>query len=298
MKHFAKLALVSAIAMSSSAFAMESMQDEALAETTGQDGVTISVTPPAAGITMSTVIHDSNAWVAGASPVYAAGAGAGAIVIGDPLAAGGSNIATKITTPAGQAITIDIDAAADVDAVTAGSQGAALGIKVSIPTGTVIKTGTISAAVSNGQGVAVSGQTGVIMDSTDITLGATTLFMTLGNEATGGQMMRLGSTMTGGLLLSNFALRDANGGGTGGSAIRATSIQIDDLGAANTNLAVDAKIDVIPTGLQVNLVTLGTGGTDMKIAGLKFGDTTATAIGNVDVIGLNLAGTLIKISGH
>lgn len=295
MKHFAKLALVSAIAMSSSAFAMESMEDEALAETTGQDGVTISITPPGGGITMSTVIHDSDAWAAGTTPAYAAGTGAGGIVIGNPLAAAG-HTATSITT-GGAAITIDIDAAADVDAVTAGSQGAALGIKVSIPAGTVINTGTISAAVSNGSGVAVTGQTGVIMDNVQITLGATNLFMTLGNEATGGQMMRLGSTMTGGLSLANFALRDANGGGTGGSAIRATNINISNLGAS-ADLAVDARIDVIPTGLQVNLVTLGTGGMDMNISGLKFGDTAATAIGNVDVIGLNLAGTLIRVSGH
>lgn len=296
MKHFAKLALVSAIAMSSSAFAMEAMEDEALAEATGQDGVTISITPPAGGITMSTVIHDTDMWAAGTNPVYAAGTGAGAIVIGNPISAAG-HTATSITT-GGSAITMDIDAAADVDGAGAGT-GAALGIKVTLPT-TTINTGTISAAASNGQGAAITGQTGVIMDNLSIVLGGATLFMTLGNEAAGGQMMRFGSTLTGGLTLNNFALKDANGGGTDGSAIRATQIKVDDLGAANNNLAVDAKIDVVPQGLQVNLVTVGTGGMDIKIQALKFGDTTATApaIGNVDVIGLNLAGTVIGVRGH
>ncbi|MDO8267707.1 MAG: hypothetical protein Q7T32_07720 [Moraxellaceae bacterium] len=291
MKHFAKLALVSAIALSSSAFAMEAMEDEALAETTGQDGVTISITPPAGGITMSTVIHDTDPTVDGA------------IVIGNPLAAAGHTL-TSVTTPVGQAINILIDATGDVDAVTAGSQASLL-VSVAIPTGTVINTGSISAAQSNGAGVAVTNQTSAIMDNIAITLGATTLDMTLGNEvATTGQMMRLNTTMTGGLSLANFALRDANGGNgtaaSGGSAIRATNISINNAGAS-TDLAVDAKIDVVPTGLQLNMVTLGTGGMDMSITGLRLGSTSATdnvAIGNVDVIGLNLAGTLIRVAGH
>lgn len=291
MKHFAKLALVSAIAMSSSAFALEAMEDEALAEMTGQDGVTISITPPSGGITMSTVIHDTDPTVDGA------------IVIGNPLSAAGHTL-TSITTPVGQAIRIDIDATGDVDAGTAGNQ-ASLGINIVIPTGTTINTGSISAAQSNGAGVAVTNQTAAILDNVAITLGATTLAMTLGNEvATTGQMMRLNTTMTGGLSLANFALRDANGGNgtatSGGSAIRATNIAINNAGAS-TDLTVDARIDVVPTGLQMNMVTLGTGGMDMSITGLRFGSTSNTdnlAIGNVDVIGLNLAGTLIRVAGH
>lgn len=291
MKHFAKLALVSAIAMSSSAFAMEALEDEALAEMTGQDGVTISITPPAGGITMSTVIHDTDPAVDGA------------IVIGNPLGAAGHTL-TSITTPVGQAIDILVDATGDVDAGTAGNQASLL-VNITIPTGTTINTGSISAAQSNGAGVAVTNQTSAIMDNIAITLGATTLAMTLGNEvATTGQMMLLNTTMTGGLSLANFALRDANGGNgtaaSGGSAIRATNIAINNAGAS-TDLAVNARIDVVPTGLQMNLVTLGTGGMDMSITGLRFGSTSATdnvAIGNVDVIGLNLAGTLIRVAGH
>jgi len=288
MKTFSRLILASAIATTSSAIAMEAMEDEALAETTGQDGVTINITPPAAGIAMSNVIHDSNGFTGATS--------AGAIVIGNPLAAAGHTV-TSIDTPGVTTIDMVIDATGDIDSVTAGNQ-AALNIAITIPTGTIINTGTISAAKSNGGGVAVTDQTGVIMDNTAITLGATTLVMTLGNEvATTGQMMRLNTTMTGGLDMANFALRDANGGGTGGSAIRATNIAIDNSGVS-TDLTIDAKVDVVPTGLQINLVTMGTGGTDMSISALKLGDTTAVAIGTVDVIGLNMNGTLIKIAGH
>ncbi|MDO8329606.1 MAG: hypothetical protein Q7T36_03965 [Fluviicoccus sp.] len=293
MKCFNLILLASLIGASSTAFALESMEDAALSEATGQDGITISITPPVAGIVFSTIIHDTDPAVDGA------------IIMGNPLSAAG-HTATSITTPVGQSINMLIDATGDVDAGTAGNQ-ASLQVNVVIPTGTIIHTGSISAAQSNGAGVAVTNQTAAIMDDLTITLGATTLAMTLGNEvATTGQMMRLTSTMTGGLSLANFALRDANGGNgsaaSGGSAIRATSINMNDTGAG-ANLAIDARIDVVPTGLQVNVVQLGTlaGGADVLITGLRFGSTSAVdnvAIGNVDIVGLNLAGTLVKIAGH
>ena len=48
MKMLKKLALVSAISMiSAGAFAMEAMDDESMAETTGQDGITINIVPDA-----------------------------------------------------------------------------------------------------------------------------------------------------------------------------------------------------------------------------------------------------------
>lgn len=292
MKHFAKIALVSAIAMSSSAFAMEAMEDEALSETTGQDGVTVSIQPPAAGITFSTVIHDSNGFTGATS--------AGAIVFGNATGATGTglgHIVTNIDTPGTTTIDLLIDATGDIDAGTAGNQ-AALNIDVTIPTGTTIQTGTLSAARSTGAGLALTDPTGVIMDNMTLTLGATNLDITLGNEvATTGQMIRVNTTMTGGLDITNFALRDANGGGTGGSAIRAATVAIDDAGAG-TNLTVDARIDVVPTGLQINLVTMGTGGTDISMGGFKLGDTAAVAIGAVDIIGLNMSGTLIRVGGH
>lgn len=297
MKNFTRLMLASAIAMSSSAFAMEAMEDEALAEMTGQDGVTINITPPAAGISMSNIIHDSNG-VAGA-------VSAGAIVlgVGNQLVPPAGMVLTSIDTPGVTTIDMVIDATGDIDSVTAGNQ-AALNIGITIPSGTIINTGTLSAAKSNGGGVAITDQTGIIMDNASITLGATTLVMTLGSEvATTGQMMNLNTTMTGGLDIANFALKDANGGGTGGSAIRATNIAMDDAGAG-TNLAIVAKVDVVPTGLQLTTTQIGVAGTgagtgfDMSMTGVKLGDTTAIAIGTVDVIGLNMNGTLIKIAGH
>ncbi|MDO8267705.1 MAG: hypothetical protein Q7T32_07710 [Moraxellaceae bacterium] len=283
MKHATRLILASSIAMSASAFGLESLEDETLSEMTGQDGITVTYTPAAGGVSFSTILHD-------ADPVVD-----GAIVIGNPLSAAG-HTATSITTPVGQSIVMLVDATGDIDAGTAGSQ-AALQINISIPANTVINTGSISAAQSNGLGNAVTNQTGVIMDNISITLGASSLLMTLGNEAPGGQMIRVTTSMAAGLNIANFALKDANGGGTGGSGFRASNILLDNSGASAA-LDVDFKIDLVPTGVQTSVVTFGTGGTDIKITGLRLGDSAASSIGNVDVVGLNLSGSMVTVAGH
>jgi len=284
MKRLAQLVLAFSITvLSASALALESLEDEVLAATTGQDGVTISVTPPAGGIPFSTVIHDTDPAIDGA------------IVIGRPLAAG-DHIASSINT-GGLPINILLDATGDIDSVTAGNQ-ASLGINISIPAGTVINTGTLSVAQSNGGGVAVSNQSNVIMNNLAITLGATNLNLTLGNEvATTGQMMRLTTTMASGLLLNNVAIRDANAVDANGVAIRASSIQIDNAGAS-TALDVDVQVDVISTGLQAKLVTFGTGGADITISDMRLGNTASTSMGTLNISGLNVNGGVLKIYGH
>lgn len=284
MKGLTRLVLVSSITLSASTYGLEAMEDEALAETTGQDGVTISITPPAGGIVMSHVIHDTDPAIDGA------------IVIGRPLAAG-DHIASSIVTPAGQSINILLDATGDVDTVSAGNQ-ASMGINISIPTGTIINTGTLSVARSNGGGVAVSNQSSVIMNNLAITLGATNLNLTLGNEvASTGQMMRLTTNMASGLLLNNVAIRDATAVDANGVALRASSIQIDNAGAS-TALDVDVKVDMVPTGLQASLVTFGTGGADITISDMRLGDTASPSMGTLSVSGLNVAGGVLRIYGH
>jgi hypothetical protein len=46
MKLFTQLALVSAIAVSGNAMAMQALDDAQLASTTGQDGITLTIKPP------------------------------------------------------------------------------------------------------------------------------------------------------------------------------------------------------------------------------------------------------------
>ena len=94
MKNFTKLALVSSIAFSANAMAMQAMDDAALSSTTGQDGINIGI-----GISKIEIeklyIHDNDGLTAKGTAGVDAGSGgtgvAGAIVIqgnkkaGDPL---------------------------------------------------------------------------------------------------------------------------------------------------------------------------------------------------------------------
>lgn len=296
MKRLACLALATSLtAFSASALALETLEDDVLASTTGQDGVTIDIGTAASGLPYSTVIHDSNGFTGFTSP--------GALVIGRPLAAG-DHIASSITVPSGQFIKVLMDATGDVDSGTALNQPA-LDINISIPAGTVLHTGTLSIAKSNGLGVAVTNQSNVILNDLAITLGATStlsLNMLLGNEvaATGtslSQMMRVTGSLAGGLSLSNFAIRDATAVDSNGVAVRAASILIDNAGAS-TALDLDVQVDVIPTGIRASVVTFGTGGADINIKDIRLGDTTTTPMGTLDIKGLNVAGAILKIYGH
>lgn len=287
MKRVARLVIASSIALSTSALALESLDDELLSETIGQDGVTIDITPKVGGLTFSNVIHDGDGIVGATTP--------GAIVIGNPLSAAGHTV-TSIDTQ-GNPIRILMDATGDVDTVTGGQQPS-MQINVSIPAGTIINTGTLSVARSNGGGAAVTNQSAVIMNNLAINLsGAMVLNMTLGNEPATGQMMRLTSTMASGLSLSNVALRDATAVGANGYAIRANSVQVDNAGAS-TSLDVDVKMDISGSALVATMTTLGTGGMDIRMDGLRVGDTTSTSMGSLSIQGLNMNNAVLRIYGH
>ena len=61
MKMFTKLALVSSMAISANAMAMQAMDDAALSAATGQDGISIGIAVGAAGITIDNLyIHDND----------------------------------------------------------------------------------------------------------------------------------------------------------------------------------------------------------------------------------------------
>ncbi len=174
MKAFQKLALVSAIAMTSSAFALEVADDATLSAATGQDGITILVAPgqiseatltgtygvsaataaaldvsgPAAvaddllkGLTINqVVVHDDDGLgVLGTD----ATANSGALVIGDGTAADSTVVFADNTTP----IRIDIDMVGVATDAAAGN-GAMLNVRISTPT-LAIKQGSVYVANSD-----------------------------------------------------------------------------------------------------------------------------------------------------
>lgn len=314
MTGFKKLALISAVALvSGSAFALEAVDDSTLSETTGQDGVTLGITLPSGGLSFSAILHDSDGFTSYTTS-------AGAIVVGDPRAAGGSFVKAKLASTG--EIQLNIDATGDVDTVAANNQ-AAVRINVNLTSALTFTTGTLSVAKSNGLGVALNtspvDQTNPFMNSMDITVGSGSLMnIFLGNEPNGGHMIDINTTLTGGLTISNFSLNDTGGAVRGGS-IAVTTIKMCDTDATatcgTTNLQVKANVDIASTttaptspnpptdgGLILTLSQVGlsgaSGGLDAEMTEVKLGSSLTPAIGNIDIVGLNLAGTAIRIVGH
>lgn len=288
MKALTWLIALSAV-LSAPALALEALDDEALADTLGRDGLTITL-DPADAYTFSTILHDSDGFSGFTTP--------GAFVLGNPLGAGATGHTPTSIDPGANPITILIDATGDIDSGTAGSQ-ASLSINVTLPANTIIHTGTLSIARSNGTGTSITNQSSVILNDMTITLpGTTVLAMTLGNEAADGQMMRLTTNMTNGLTISNFAIRDATATDANGYAIRADSIAVTNAGG--TNLDVDLKIDAASTGLVTTFTQLGsdTNGMDIKMNNLRLGNSTSNSMGNLHILGLNMNDATLRISGH
>ena len=184
MKMLKKLALVSAVSMiSAGAFAMEALDDESMAAATGQDGITIFVSPgtktgtqlAAMGVSdsgMNTidvagtlnngategvgtngafkglsitqiVIHDDDGFTAAMGGTAGATDNSGAIVIGDGSAAD----STVVVADDFQPLQIDIDAVGDHNGALAGG-GAMLNVKITTPQ-LLIKQGAVYVANSN-----------------------------------------------------------------------------------------------------------------------------------------------------
>lgn len=292
---FKKLALVTAMfAAASGAYAMEALDEEALAATTGQDGITVTINLPAAGITMNQIIHDKNGWAAlDGNPAAPQG---GAIVIGDVGTSTTPNGGMSIVNVGG-AITLKIDA----DGGNAGGTAPYLNVGVALTGTTTINTGDIrvasSALSAAGGGIGTITQTdsfsSVIMSDMSIVLGTTTMNIQLGNEPQG-HMIVLDTTMNGGLTINNLSLNDANSGGS----ISMVQQKLYDAGGAN--LTVGADIDVTGTGLQVALTQFGhaTNGASIDIQGVKLGAAAMAPLGDIEIRGLNLNGTTLTIAGH
>ncbi|MEY2862557.1 MAG: hypothetical protein RLY58_264 [Pseudomonadota bacterium] len=286
MKLVNKLLLVSAIAASSQAFAMESMSEADMSQTTGQDGVTLSINL-VNGVNAQMFLHDTDGLKVGAT----AGP-AGAIVFGDGTTAGNFKISNGI-------ITIDVDA--DGGTGAAAATAPMLNVKVGLPTLT-ITTGDISVAKSNGFGTAVTNSK-KIFNSTTVTLGAMDVNIQLGAEAQGSMLKITNGSMTGGLTLTNFAVLDnydvaASQTNVG---IGATTIKIKDSGAGANLTLGSIKGDVTAAaGLQFTLASIGdaTNGIDVQVTGLKLGDQAGSSVGNLEMRGLNMNGTILGVKGH
>lgn len=314
MKLFPQLALVSAIAISGNAMAMQALDDTTLSNATGQDGITIAIKPPTSNFDALTgtnyfaatggnagvisidhiYVHDKDGDAVNASGV------AGAIVLDGFKIAGSAPIVVKI----------------DADS-NAGNP--LLNVNVALPSTLVIRTGDISVASSNRSLTAntvtdrgIAADQNLILDSLDVRLGGATLNIQLGAEAQGA-MIKATGTINGGLTIDGLTLRDSAGVasgtpagnlGNGTGAIYIGSINISDTGAAN--LTINTDIDVSDKGL---VLTVGGSASDILLSDVRLGTinktagvldtaTSAASLGDIEIVGMNGAGTQIAISGH
>ena len=373
MKMFTKLALVSSMAISANAMAMQSMDDAALSAATGQDGINIGL-----GISRVTIekvlVHDNDglnyansSWVGAAPTAGQAGFGgvtgtgtpavtgtrAGAIVIKGNGISGNVNQTNGIVISTNAAALLPshnlADIVIDTEAGAGGGNTAFLNVAAKV-SGLNIAIGEIGVAASNA--MPGSGATSIRRGATDSAYNASTnptgnynkilsgLTLTTGQmtanvqlgAAPQGAMIKLNSTMTGGLTITNLGIYDASSKGAtvgytaGTDAILGTAddvavtsttdgeIRIDSIklaDASGSNLTVQADISVVgesTAGANNGYLSINTMKTasDIYIAGVHLGSATAGSIGDIEVQGLNVyngaagttPGAIIKISGH
>lgn len=311
MKLFTKVTLVSAIAVSGNAMAMQAMDDQSLSAATGQDGITILVAPHttdtgwapwAAAKTFNTGslsggVHIDNVYVHdkdGAAGIIT-GASAGAITIkGVDLASNGP-------------IRVLIDADANGNAANSAVLNVNVGLKE-----TFVKLGEIGVATSNRPASWGVDNTSYnkILNPLELHLGDTSMNIQLGAQPQGA-MIKVSGSMTGGLAINGIELFDTDGVPTSPSpllqapgSIYIGSIAMTDTGGANLTVAAD--IDVSAAGL----VLTSTGGLmDVRISDVRLGNvdlSSATppgpdstkSLGDIELVGVNATGTQLIIRGH
>jgi hypothetical protein len=279
MKLFTKIALVAAMAVSANAMAMQSMDDEALSATTGQDGITVEVALGTSGLTIGSVyVHDNDG--------YNASGIAGAIAIND-LTITQQNTANPLAT-----LVIDSDGGTANGALDGAFLNIAAeidGLDVSIGEINVGRSGTLDTATAT-RGTE-AGSEKAIISGLDLSLGAMGANIQLGSTPQGA-MIKLDTTLVGGLDITNFGINDAANGGE----IFLDSIYVRGAGNTTGDLDITADINIKPAGLEI--VSTGTQGINTYVEGIHLGARTNASIGDMEIQNLNLAGSTITITGH
>lgn len=339
MKKFTKLALVSSIALTTNAMAMQAMDDTALSATTGQDGLSIGI-----GISKIEIekllIHDNDGLAAkGAAGDLGFGgtSKAGAIVIkgnGEGKTANHgvvieANMSDK-SNPTQYLLDSHnlADLVIDTDAGDTAAGGAFINVAAQVA-GLEINIGEIGVSASNAKPVA--GATSIRRGNDDNNYNAILSGLTLKTgkmdaniqlgAAPQGAMIKLNTTMLGGLEIENLGILDnstkqGTGDGTKGNRaagqIFIESIKFAD--ANSTDLTLKQDISVIgkegANNGYIQIISHG-GAKDNYVQGIRLGSKTAASIGDMEVQGLQTyyggntlqpagytQGAKITISGH
>lgn len=284
---FKKLALAAAVAaLPATGFSMEAMEDTALSGVTGQDGISIGLNTE---LSAELRIHDADGFADPAGNTSNDRLDSAALIFQD----------FAITAIGGGAAQIDLE----IDAGTNAGNDPTLNINVDLANGIDVNMGdldvadsgrttasTISAGWTVGTSVGTNRVDSVISLGS-LTLGAgTSLNIQLGNEAQG-DMIAIDTTISNGISISGFAINDAD---SGGGITQDVSI-VDNGG---TDLTVSTGINVDTDSLNIGLSGIGNaGGMDVRLANLNIGNGAGGNVGDIELVGLQLSGSL-EISGH
>lgn len=302
MKLFTKLALVSAVAISGQAMAMESMDDSALSSSTGQEGITLTIKTDEVKIG-KLIVHDNDGLSAAAtiSPTTTALAGGTAAAGG--ITVNGVSVKVDTASPfaaatagarAALGLTNDVLAIVKVDA-DAGAGGTAPVLNVNMLNNAMaIHVDSIGVGSSNSlasmAGKARRGVTNevAIIENLDLTVGASALNIQLGNQPQGA-MIAANGVIGGGIRIANLTVNDNAGGGKIGIQNMAIT------SADSTNLTVNTLIGVTGEGLSIK----STGAHDIYMGSVKLGDlATAKSLGSIEIQGMEMVNSEILVSGH
>lgn len=274
MNGFKKLLLTTAIlAASSSAMAMQAMDDESLSGTTGQDGLTVT-------------INSSNISDMGVTWIDRDGHGAtftdaGAVVI-DNLGISLSNLV--ITVDAGSS-------AVDTGQLAIGIDTAS-NIVVSLNDGVNGTTVGVTSAGSSGSAVGVVSPILKFSSTAAMTItGGISADLLLGNRGVGEHFMSIDFNNAINVSLTGLSIIDTVG--TAANAGADVGIGIGTIGI--TGLDVSADIDVVAAGLQINTAGTVIGG--VALERVVLGDLTNASIGDIYLSGIT-ANSIITIAGH
>ncbi|WP_180064748.1 DUF6160 family protein [Acinetobacter sp. YH12095] len=327
MKKFTKLALVSSIALTTNAMAMQAMDDTALSATTGQDGLSIGI-----GISKIEIekllIHDNDGLRVDATTPGKAGA----IVIKGNGIAGNANekhgivIGANYDNKGAYLLTSRnlADLVIDTDAGSTAAGGAFINVAAQV-SGLDIKIGEIGVSASNAENTSTTSirrgndekNYNAILSGLTLKTGKMDANIQLG-AAPQGAMIKLDTTMVGGLEIKDLGILDnstkaGTGDGTVGNRaagqIYVDSIKLTD--ANSTDLTLKQNISVIgkegTNNGYIRIVSTG-GAKDNYVAGIHLGSKGAASIGDMEVQGLQTyfspdagvytKGAIITISGH
>lgn len=130
-----------------------------------------------------------------------------------------------------------------------------------------------------------------IISGLDLSLGQISANVQLGSTPQGA-MIKVNSSLQGGLTLSNFGINDAAGGGK----IVLDKVMVRGSGNTTGDLDVNANISVVPTGLRIQ--NNSTQGMNVYAQGVHLGAAGNASIGDLEIQGLNVGTSTITISGH